>query len=101
MEAISKWQDSTGDTLRELGRSVQTIPQDVSNFKYYENLREKIMHSWTKKTRLCLTSGKYMNKEDIQVHNVCCYCFKSVSNTIMIATFLLTQVDMVLKLSYL
>lgn len=30
MEAITKWQDATGDTLRELGRSVQTIPQDVS-----------------------------------------------------------------------
>lgn len=30
LEAISRWQDSTGDTLRELGRSVQTIPQDVS-----------------------------------------------------------------------
>ncbi|KAH3863811.1 hypothetical protein DPMN_026811, partial [Dreissena polymorpha] len=29
IEAISKWQDATGDTLRELGRSVQTIPQDI------------------------------------------------------------------------
>jgi len=30
MDTITKWQDATGDTLRELGRSVQTIPQDVS-----------------------------------------------------------------------
>ena len=30
VDAITKWQDATGDTLRELGRSVQTIPQDVS-----------------------------------------------------------------------
>ncbi|XP_052791297.1 cingulin-like isoform X2 [Mya arenaria] len=29
LEAITKWQDATGDTLRELGRSVQTIPQDI------------------------------------------------------------------------
>ena len=35
MEAIAKWQDTTGDTLRELGRSVQTMPQDVSVIKYY------------------------------------------------------------------
>ena len=30
LEQVVKWQDATGDTLRELGRSVQTIPQDVS-----------------------------------------------------------------------
>ncbi|XP_053393159.1 coiled-coil domain-containing protein 154-like isoform X8 [Mercenaria mercenaria] len=43
MESISKWQDATGDTLRELGRSVQTMPQDI----YQLEEKFKLMKSET------------------------------------------------------
>lgn len=45
MEAITKWQDATGDTLRELGRSVQTIPQDIYQLEEKYKLLKSEMDS--------------------------------------------------------
>ncbi|KAL4240116.1 hypothetical protein ACF0H5_000910 [Mactra antiquata] len=56
LEAISKWQDATGDTLRELGRSVQTMPQDIyqmdEKFKLLKSeMDSRVSHESDARTR--------------------------------------------------
>ncbi|KAK3585997.1 hypothetical protein CHS0354_033114 [Potamilus streckersoni] len=45
VDAISKWQDATGDTLRELGRSVQTMPQEIYSLEEKYKLLKAEMDS--------------------------------------------------------